>query len=194
MADLIQFKLFQQFSTIDHGISTRHTEHRQPYHVKAEQVHSNTVTVVTNAAVNILPQTDGLITRQPGIRLRIGVSDCVPILVYNPKRGFGGVLHAGFLGTIKQILPQALIKLGARDSYVGIGPAIGPCCYNDIDIQVENVHQAKRCGVPLGHIEMLRACTQCNNDKFYSHRAGDSTNFGIYFEIFPPPLARSKKL
>lgn len=180
---LLQFEILRKFSNLSHGISNRHTEANQVFDVIAQQVHDNKYAWVdTNSKVPI-PQVDALLTKVTDIRLRIGTSDCTPIIIYEPVTHSGGVIHAGFQGTVREILKNTLKEFNPKNVYIGIGPAIGPCCYDDIDIQVENYQQAIEAGVPVEHIEVIRVCTKCNSDRYYSYRAGDDINFGTYFEL-----------
>lgn len=178
-----QFSILAQFPNIAHGISNRHTERFQQYDVLAEQVHDNKYAWVTSVQSESIPQVDALLTRQPGIRLRIGTADCAPIIIYDPITHSGGVVHAGFQGTVREIVRETLKEFNAANVYIGIGPAIGPCCYDDIDIQIENYEQVLEGGVAADRIEMMRICTKCNSDTYYSYRAGDRINFGTYFEL-----------
>ncbi len=182
-APLLEFEILQQFSNLAHGISNRHTEAEQLYDVIARQVHDNKYRWVNSRTVVPVANTDALLTKEVGLRLRIGTSDCTPIIIYDPATHSGGVIHAGFQGTVREILKATLKEFNAANVYIGIGPAIGPCCYDDIDIQLENYQQAIECEVPTEHIEVLRICTKCNSDTFYSYRAGDDVNFGTYFEL-----------
>lgn len=199
---LLQFSLLQKFPELFHGISNRHTESlvRPTAHVDAEQIHSNHFAwvtendVVANTAADPLapirtqpphtmPGVDALLTSTPGVRLRVGVSDCTPIIVYEPHTRRGGVIHAGFKGTSQDILYRVLQEFYPARTYVCIGPAIGPCCYDNIDIQSENEAQALEAGVPSGQIEVIKVCTRCNVDTYFSFRGGDTQNFSAYFEI-----------
>lgn len=180
---LLQFEILQQFSNVSHGISNRHTEANQRFDVRGQQPHDNKYAWV-DAKVDLpVPHVDALLTKVTNIRLRVGTSDCTPIIIYDPITHSGGVIHAGFQGTIREILKETLKEFNPKDVYIGIGPAIGPCCYDDIDIQVENYQQAIEAGVPTEQIEVIRVCTKCHSDTYYSHRAGDGINFGTYFEL-----------
>jgi len=185
---LLRFKIFKQFPEIEAFISTRHNEAQQTHDAGAQQIHSNRYAWVDGPRSQPVPRVDALLTDTPGVRLRIGTSDCVPIIIYEPQTRRGGVLHAGFKGTTQEIVLQVLQEFTPTKVYIGIGPAIGPECYDDIDIQMENVLQAEQAGVPSSHIEVMRLCTKCHNDQFFSYRAGDRQNFGTYFS-----LTKSKK-
>lgn len=189
---MLQFTLLKKFPKLEHGIATRHNERQQTYDVVAEQVHGNRFAWVDGPRLQPVPRVDALLTGTPGVRLRIGTSDCVPIIVYDPSTQRGGVIHAGLKGTTQDILWNVLQEFNPTKVYLGIGPAIGPECYDAIDIQRENVWQALEAGVPKSHIEVMRLCTKCHNDTFYSYRAGDTVNFGSYFLLNPTPVRRGK--
>ena len=97
----------------------------------------------------------------------------------------------------------------------GIGPSIGPCCYevgSDVigrvhsslpapksllrphpvqgkayfDLWQANFDQLRRCGVPAAQIEVARTCTRCNADTFFSDRAQrPSGRFGAGIMLLP---------
>ncbi|MDP3970792.1 MAG: polyphenol oxidase family protein [bacterium] len=183
MNDLLQFEHLRGINNISHGISNRHSEQDQSFDVQANQVHGNDYAWVDDASITLVENVDALLTRTSGIKLRVGVHDCVPIIVYDVVAHAGGVIHAGFRGTVSEILKVVLQEFDTVNTYVGIGPAIGACCYEDIDIKQENYMQAIESGVPMQNIEIMNICTKCNVDTYYSHRAGDNTNFGIYLEL-----------
>lgn len=183
MNQLLIFKNLEPYSHLSHGISTRHSEAEQQYDVIAEQVHDNKFVWVDRPLDNIVPGVDALLTSTPNVRLRAGVSDCVPIIIYDPVTHSGGVVHAGFQGTTREIIKHVLAEFNTKNVFIGIGPAIGPCCYDEIDLQVENYHQAIEMGVAENQIEVMDICTLCNQDTFFSFRGGDNVNFGAYFEL-----------
>ena len=101
---------------------------------RMNQVHGNTIHVVTRATVADRPRGDGMVTAEPGVILGIFSADCVPILMIDPKRKIAGAFHAGWRGVIADIATAgvaAMTKLGARasDLRFALGPSIGPCCF-----------------------------------------------------------------
>ncbi len=180
---MLQFKILNQFAEIQHGIATRHTERDQHYDATAHQVHGVRFAWVDGPRLKPVPYTDALLTDTPNVCVRIGTSDCTPIIIYDPSTRRGGVIHAGLKGTTQGILEKVLEEFDPTQVYLGIGPAVGPECYDQIDIQEENLLQAVQAGVPREQIEVMRLCTQCHADTFYSYRMGDRTNFGTYFKL-----------
>lgn len=111
--------------------------------VAARQVHGSSVATVTladrgrgaTALGTGIPATDALVTDVPGLPLLMCFADCTPILFHDPVRGVVGIAHAGWRGTVANIVGATvqtmLSRYGSnpRNLLVGIGPAIGRCCY-----------------------------------------------------------------
>ena len=90
------------------------------------------------ALLNDLPcadEADAVILTQPGLPAMVQVADCVPVILYDPERHVGAVVHSGWKGTAQSITVKVARRLieehGARaDRMVAvIGPSIGGCCY-----------------------------------------------------------------
>lgn len=109
--------------------------------VKNHQVHGDLVRPVTGADVMSSPsapglfEADGLITDQPGLCLTIFSADCIPVLLYDPKKRVIAAAHAGWRGTALGIAARAAQRMeadyGCRpgDIRAAIGPGISPCCF-----------------------------------------------------------------
>jgi YfiH family protein len=137
---------------------------------------------------------DGHISPSRGTALGVSIADCVPVLMAHPS-GIVAALHAGWRGIASGILGRGLAAMRAhraspREVRVYLGPAICGKCYevgkdvyfavsgrtidgkSTIDLRAELALKAREAGV--SEIEISDFCTQCNNDRFFSHRAGDS--------------------
>jgi polyphenol oxidase len=137
---------------------------------------------------------DGHLTTVPGTALAVTIADCTPVLVAHP-RGAIAALHAGWRGTAAQILGvglDLLAQLGypADECAVHLGPAICGPCYEvgaevltaitgrpasgkgQLDVRAVLAEQAMGRGVT--RLTTSEWCTRCHNDRFFSHRAGDS--------------------
>ncbi len=93
-----------------------------------KQVHG--ATVLEAAVAGDLGEADALVAYSPGLPIAVATADCVPIVV--EAAGAVAVVHAGWRGAASGVLAAALQKLegdGHTPARVGIGPAIGPCCY-----------------------------------------------------------------
>ena len=78
---------------------------------------------------------DALITNQRGVALALSFADCVPIVFYDPVQQVIGIAHGGWRGTARGVVVATVDAMRERfqshpnDILAGIGPAIGPCCY-----------------------------------------------------------------
>ncbi len=105
--------------------------------VSAAQVHGRRAAAVARemAGGPDLPETDALVTNEPGVLLLLKFADCVPIVLWDPVRGVVALAHAGWRGTVTGTATAAIElmkrRYGSRpgDMLAGIGPSIGPCCY-----------------------------------------------------------------
>jgi YfiH family protein len=149
---------------------------------------------------------DGLVTALPGLFLLGYFADCVPILAYDPVRRVVGLAHAGWRGTLLDIAGQLVRKMVSdfatlpQDTFVGIGPSIGPCCYEvgpevvsrvqeelphpdlllacrserpghaHLDLWAANRVLLMRAGISPSQIEVAGHCTSCLVERFFSYR------------------------
>lgn len=80
-------------------------------------------------------EADGLITAEKGVPLIIVTADCVPILLHDPVREAIGAVHAGWRGTVADIIGKAVAEmhslLGCSPLNIRavIGPCISLCCF-----------------------------------------------------------------
>ena len=99
--------------------------------VYPRQTHSDRVAVAEPATkLPAVPDTDALITNEPGLFVCVQTADCVPVLLYDPKNKAVAAIHAGWKGTISKIVQKTVEamteKYGSNpaDLVAGIGPSI----------------------------------------------------------------------
>jgi YfiH family protein len=148
---------------------------------------------------------DILLTGDPGHLLLLKFADCTPLLLYDPRRRWVAVAHAGWRGTSLDVagtVVRALVEVAGSDPedlWAGIGPAIGPCCYEvgdevlaavgaavprpervagpgrgsrpHLDLAAANRQQLEAAGLQPTQILDAARCTACERDTFFSHRA-----------------------
>jgi YfiH family protein len=160
---------------------------------------------------------DTLITDAPGVPVLLRFADCTPILIYDPAHHALAVVHSGWRGTVQAAARTAVEALAATygsrpaDLVAGIGPSIGPCCYevgddvvhaaisafgetdgllppgrngrHHFDLWAANRRWLEDAGV--GRIEVSGMCTACRVDEFYSYRAerGKTGHFGAVMAL-----------
>ena len=113
------------------------------------QVHSAQVYVVNKSAgINsVLGQGDVMISNTPGLLMIMRFADCVPILFFDPVKNAAGIAHAGWQGTVKEVVIAAVNELKKQfgtdpyDLITGIGPSIGPDHY---EIGKDVIEEVKR--------------------------------------------------
>lgn len=106
-----------------------------------EQVHGHQVIWCDHSAggrgsqnlTEVLPGVDGLLT-DTDLGLMALYADCVPLFFYDFQLNAVAIAHAGWRGTgqkIAKVILDAFRQKGgsAEKTWVGIGPAIGSCCY-----------------------------------------------------------------
>ncbi len=99
-----------------------------------KQTHSDNIQIV-NEYDNEYAETDGLISNKKNSVMLLNFADCTPIILYDEKNNVGSVVHAGWRGTAKKIVQNAVdimqkkFKSEPKDITAAIGPAIGACCY-----------------------------------------------------------------
>jgi len=176
--------------------------------ITIRQSHTNKVRIVTAETEAAAPDSepyDAQVTAVPGKCLSVIVADCVPILLYDPTHKVIAAVHAGWRGTVRKITSETLQvmmkKFGSNPRHIlaGMGPSIGPCCYEvgqdvidevvtrlgsresfliegdklgkaRLDLWEANRRQMIEAGVLLDHIEIPHICTSCNTAKYYSYR------------------------
>ncbi len=78
---------------------------------------------------------DALVTDIPGVCVAVSTADCVPVLVYAPDKKVVAAIHAGWRGTVKQIVAKTIACMADRYScdpsrmMAGIAPSIGQAAF-----------------------------------------------------------------
>jgi purine-nucleoside/S-methyl-5'-thioadenosine phosphorylase / adenosine deaminase len=114
------------------------------------QVHGSDVRIVreTADAESESERCDALATDVPCVLLGVKTADCVPVLLADARSGACAAVHAGWRGTLAEIVPRALDAMreefgtDARDVRVAIGPAARACCY-EVGAEVIEAFRAK---------------------------------------------------
>ena len=96
------------------------------------QVHSNRVirTDFARRQGDHQEQADAIITSSPGLSLLMRFGDCVPIMLFDPAKNVIGIVHAGWIGTLKRVCENTVSKMtrqflcNAEDIIACIGPSI----------------------------------------------------------------------
>jgi len=124
----------------------------------------------------------------------VSIADCVPVFIAHAS-GAIALLHSGWRGTEARIVEQGIAAftacgLSAGELRMHLGPAICGKCY---EVSADVASRVLRRSVTASMTVDLRAliadlarsfgvreittsdkCTNCDNDRFFSHRAGDA--------------------
>ena len=137
---------------------------------------------------------DGHLALDRGTAMAVSIADCVPVFLAHAS-GAAAVLHSGWRGTAARIIERAIDLFESRgipsvELVMHLGPAICGKCYEvspdvferltgrtvaratTVDLRALISDHARLRGVR--RISVTESCTRCHNDRFYSHRAGDS--------------------
>ena len=106
--------------------------------VVLEQIHSTNINFFnskTNAILEKVSDTDGVITKDKETVLIVRNADCLPLIFVEKKSGIIGISHQGWRGSIKRMaqkMVNKMVNIGAKKEkiIVAFGPTIGSCCYN----------------------------------------------------------------
>jgi YfiH family protein len=138
-------------------------------------------------------------------------ADCVPLVFYDGRRRVIGLAHSGWRGLPAGVVPATIGRMveafgcDPADIWAGVGPSIGPCCYevgSEVVKQVAVVGDSRQLfhrvdgrlhldlwtavesqliEAGVGQIEMAQMCTSCDTEDWFSHRAerGRTGRFGV---------------
>jgi len=175
------------------------------------QIHQDRI-LILREPFSTLPsplEYDSLITNSPNIFLGILTADCLPIFVVDQEKRAIAAIHAGRQGTALHITTKVLKKTKQEfgclpeDLLIGLGPSIGPCCYEIdekvfqpeweafsvsrgggkwmVDLANINIAQMKKEGIDEEQIWRVDLCTSCHHDLFFSYRKEAQTGRQLSF-------------
>ena len=159
------------------------------------QTHS----VISNKVLKpeFFDDSDALYSNTKNNFLAISIADCIPVLLYEPKKKVVAGIHSGWKGTLNKITTVTIERLKDEFSikpknilaYIGPGISfdnfeVGKDVYdlfdNDVketrgekyyvDLKKHNYLQLLRLGVKAGNIEVSHYCSYRDEDLFHSYR------------------------
>jgi len=147
---------------------------------------------------------DAFITDTPGLVIAASAADCTPILIHDPAHKACAAIHAGWKGTVAEIVFKTLQHMRqafgteGKDCLAFIGACISADAFEVnadvadqfpetlkrfdplrqkylVDLKAANKQQLLRFGIPETQIEVSPCCTVLNNERFFSHRKEKGT-------------------
>jgi len=165
--------------------------------VNIKQIHGRRVLIVgkKDAGLKTRRKADGLLTAEPGVALTIRTADCLPVFIFDPKNKVIGLVHAGWRGAYKKIIPNAIRIMkrkwnsDPKNLMVAFGPSMQPCCYEVgkkfsryfpqdttkkegrlyLNLPLAVKRQLWCLGIPKKNIHDYQICTCCDH-RFFSYR------------------------
>lgn len=143
---------------------------------------------------------DALMTNQPGLLVGVTVADCVPILIYDHAHQAVAAIHAGWRGTVGQIVEKTLEAMrqqfgtSAKQCYAYVGTCIDECSFevgpevaeqfesvfkrvnaqtgkSYVNLKAANRQQLINSGIPETQIQVSAFSTVLHNSDYFSYRA-----------------------
>lgn len=179
----------EELDWLDHGFGTRLSPPPADPLATVRQIHSDKVLIADRAGV--LGEGDALISNTPGITLSVRTADCLPILMADSRSRAVAAVHAGWRGTVQEIVPKTIAAMKDRfgtdqdDLVIAIGPGIGRCCFEvgpevsvqfglsgraKVDLVATVLGQLRRNAGTAGQVDPAKLCTVCRGDLFESFR------------------------
>jgi len=165
--------------------------------ISADLVHGNNIVIIEDDSLNVIKDTDGLVTSSKNISLSVTVSDCIPIFFFDPEKNIIAIAHAGWRGIVNDIIIKTIKKikkLGSKEENikVAVGPGINSCHFeikedvlNEFDnyknfiirredgifVDLKGIikKQLEESGVRMDNIESDDECTY-ESEKYFSYR------------------------
>jgi len=162
-----------------------------------KQIHSASVKNITEPG--IYSDTDALCTNSQDVFLSVQTADCLPLFLYEPNKKAIAVVHSGWQGSLKGIVPKTLeslvneYEIQTNNLKIVIGPGIQGSCYEVkedvfsefpekflkehedkekkyLDLQSFIKNQLINQGVVENNIYIDPTCTHCDVKRYYSYR------------------------
>lgn len=142
---------------------------------------------------------DALITNQKDIILSVTIADCTPILIYDQNQGAIAAIHAGWRGTVQEIVAKTIKQMTSSygtnpaHCHAYVGTCIDECSFEVgdevaaqfgpaykrfdstagkyfVDLKKANRQQLIEAGVPASAIELSPYSTVLHNQDYFSYR------------------------
>jgi YfiH family protein len=164
---------------------------------KSHQVHGAAILNVEHAGR--FEGYDALITNKPNVQLAVTIADCTPVLIYDPISKVAAAIHAGWRGTVLQIVSETVLQMNQSfgsapaNCLAYIGTCIDECSFEVgeevagnfgsahkrwdaekqkffIDLKLANKDQLLEAGLSAENIEVSTFSTVLNNEDYFSYR------------------------
>lgn len=163
-----------------------------------KQTHDDKILVTEKSEIQ--EGYDAIITNKKDLMIGVTVADCTPILIYDAENQVIAAIHAGWKGTVLQIVRKTLEKMqthhntNANHCFAYIGTCIDECDFEvgdevathfseqhkvfyekkqkyHVNLKKANEAQLLAFGIPKTQIEISPRSTASDIENYFSHRA-----------------------
>lgn len=163
----------------------------------SHQVHGNKVLIADKPLSS--EGYDAIITNQKNVFVCVTIADCTPVLIYDARNKAVAAIHAGWRGTVANIVTETLNTMhqqyGTKGedclAFIGacishknfeVGDEVAVHFSEDekeyhadkkkyyVDLKLANKKQLMKFGIKEANIEISKYCTVEDNAQFYSYR------------------------
>jgi len=173
--------------------------------ISAQQIHDNKVAIVTTEHCGrgskemetAIAGADALVTNDADVLLTSFYADCVPLYFYDPIQNVIALAHAGWKGTVNNIVYTTLQEMQqsfsceVKDIRAAIGPSISSCCY-EVDYPVIEKIKALWEDYQLPEEEYAVAVQKSDERKAYINLKDVNRQLMIKAGILPTHIELSK--
>lgn len=135
---------------------------RQVHGAKVLDINESFMALSHDEQTSRLDGVDALVTHLPHVAIAVTTADCVPVVLYDPVRQVVAAIHAGWRGTVQEIVRHTLLYMQQHygtqvaDIQAGIAPCIGVEAY---EVGQEVVDALQQAGYDLDAIAMRNPAT-----------------------------------
>jgi YfiH family protein len=177
---------------------------QNPSFTYSHQIHGKEVFHAQLPASQAVQGFDAIISNQPNLLIGVTIADCCPVLIYDTSNQAFAAIHAGWRGTVAQIVKHTLDHMQttfgtqASNCFAFVGTCISQSFYEvdeqvaqhfnpahktegkafdkwHVDLRASNRHQLIEWGLPHYQVEVSPFCTWANNEDYFSHRREKGT-------------------
>lgn len=127
----------------------------QSHGIEIREIDNSYFKLSNDKRSNYLNKVDALYTRLTNVCIGVTTADCVPLILFDPKKKVIAVAHAGWKGTCERIAEKTILTLKEKfdcmpaDIRVVIGPSISPNVY---EVGKEVVDSFEKAGFDMSKI------------------------------------------
>lgn len=166
--------------------------------VRSHQIHSDQILIASQGGN--FDGYDALVSQDKNLLLAVSTADCVPILLFDPVHEVCAAIHAGWKGTVLNIVSKTVELMqhqygsASTDVRAYIGACIDQCHFEVgpevleqfdmnyidkidsasgkgfVDLKAANKAQLLTAGLTPFNIETSPSCTYDDAHRFFSHR------------------------